>query len=137
MAQYLTLDKDGNEVWTDFNNKYINVIRNGERGIENNDPSVTVPGQSYTIAELIEKHRIGISPEVSKPVTYMENPTFDDVDPTADPDFDLADVTTLKSEIDLKVEKAKTKKKVEPKEPINDSVAEVKKAEKGETKKEV
>lgn len=86
-----------------------------EQDKENPDPvSMTIPGQSYTIKELVEKHRIGIIPNISnnKP-QYSENPTFDIIDVTSLPDFDLVDGTELKELIENKIKNAKLKKEAD------------------------
>lgn len=74
-----------------------------KEGMEKNGlPSETIPGQSYTIRELLEKFTHGVSPAVAKIPTYDPDQGFDDVDPTSAPDFDLADVTILLEDIKQK-----------------------------------
>lgn len=62
-------------------------------------PSETVPDQSYTIRELLLKFTSGVMPPVSKNVHY-EDEDFDQYSPTNDLDFDLADATAMKYDLD-------------------------------------
>lgn len=74
---------------------------NGDRGERNNGlASMTVPDQSYTVRELLQKFTSGGMPDVAKVPQYEEDPDFDDIDPTRLPDFDLADLTELQLELD-------------------------------------
>nr|QJB19970.1 MAG: hypothetical protein [Microvirus sp.] len=89
--------------------------------------SMTVPDQAMTIKQILEKYTNGINPNVSRQVGYHDGePTFDDIDPTRDPEFDLADITIHKDELEKKIslqeqrESEKIKKKKES-EKIEDS----------------
>lgn len=65
-----------------------------EQGMEFNDEaSMTVPGQSYNMRELLAKHASGIMPGIAHPVDYNDIDDFEGYDPTLAPDYDLADVT--------------------------------------------
>lgn len=59
-------------------------------------PSMTVPDQSYTIAEILAKFTNHIPPQISKSFYYESDQgdiDFDSFDPTNSPSFDLADFT--------------------------------------------
>lgn len=55
------------------------------------DESCTVPGQSYSIQEILRKFTNGTMPMVGKSVYYDGDPDFEDFDPTLSPDYDLVD----------------------------------------------
>lgn len=61
------------------------------------DPiSVTIPDESYTIPEILEKYTKGIAPQVALHGFYeSDTPDFDSIDPTKDPAFDIVDATEL------------------------------------------
>lgn len=89
----------------------------------NEEPSLTVPDQAYTVQELLEKFTSGGIPPVSLPGQYDDDPSFDDIDPTRLGDFDLADLTALqielaekKATLDAYIEAQKAEPKAEPKE---------------------
>lgn len=66
----------------------------------NNEPSVTVPGQAYTIEELLVKFGQGQNPvSVKDGIYYGEAQDFDDFDPTTSPDFDLVDAENTLNQI--------------------------------------
>lgn len=55
-------------------------------------PSVTVPGQSYTIAELMERHMAGLLTDTTMPGVYPDNDEeFGDVDIEKLRDADFVD----------------------------------------------
>ncbi|MBA7535645.1 hypothetical protein ES705_27903 [subsurface metagenome] len=70
---------------------------------KNSGNSVTVPGQSYTVGELLEKHIQGNLPDVRRQEYYEEDPDLDNMDPTQKPDFDLADATLLQDDLNKKI----------------------------------
>ncbi|MBA7539826.1 hypothetical protein ES705_32111 [subsurface metagenome] len=78
---------------------------------KNTGPSVTVPGQSYSVAELLNRHIAGNMPDVKRQEYYDPEASFDNMDPTENPDFDLSDATVLADEIKIKIEEQKEKKK--------------------------
>lgn len=45
----------------------------------NNEPSKTIQGQSYSIAELLIKHATGVFPAVIRNDEYDENPNFEEI----------------------------------------------------------
>lgn len=80
-----------------FQTNYNAVPRLGE---SNNLPSKTIPGDSYTIRELMEKFARGQIPPIAKQ-TYFDDPEdFDEIDPTKDPSFDLSDATQMRESLD-------------------------------------
>jgi len=84
-----------------FNHQY-NYVPHPEYYETNNEPSLTVPDQSYTIKELLMRFTSGGMPAIAKTGTYEEDPTFEDLDPTRLGDFDLADLTELQIEFEQK-----------------------------------
>lgn len=67
------------------------------------NPSLTVPDEALSLRDLLANYTHGIAPPVSQ-TTYYDSDfndglTFDDVDPTLDPDFDLADYSSLLSDL--------------------------------------
>lgn len=59
------------------------------------EESVTIPGQAYQVRDILTRYQSGQSLGISqKTMRYNEGETtFDDVDPTARPDYDLADIS--------------------------------------------
>lgn len=69
-------------------------------GEENNEPSETVQGDSYTVKELIEKHVNGIMPAVGLQPEYdHEEPSHDDDVTLRSPDLDLSDIDQITEKI--------------------------------------
>lgn len=73
-------------------------------GEKNDLPSLTVPDQSFTIAEILEKHTQGIPLGILKQGSYSGTEDFDDFDETRRPDFDLVDAQDLTEQIGQVVE---------------------------------
>lgn len=69
----------------------------GELNLEDSE---TIPGQSYNIAELVQRFTQGQSLNLSQQTPfYLGSEDFNDIDPTKAPDFDLVDVENLKAQI--------------------------------------
>lgn len=80
-----------------------------------NPISLTVPGQAFSIREILEKFTRGMSfDNIAKQPQFMDNPDFDSYDFTTSPDFDLADVTNHKAAIEAAIENAKLAKGADP-----------------------
>lgn len=71
-----------------------------------------VPGQCYTIKEILERFTLGMAPPVYHPGAFDENPDFESWDETQAPDFDLADFTQLSAELEEKQKQSTRKKPV-------------------------
>lgn len=97
-----------------------NFILNTRDMEANTGLSLTIPGQSYTVREILEKFTRGLAPRVSKNGVFEEDPSFDTIDATQSPDFDLTDATTLlhQSLTALSESKAAQKTAMEAKEAI-------------------
>ncbi|AXH73516.1 MAG: hypothetical protein [Microviridae sp.] len=63
--------------------------------------SLTIPGESYTIQEILYKFARGVSPELSKVPIWTDPDDFDDIDEFRRPDYDLADTVEAKTQIEL------------------------------------
>ena len=61
------------------------------------DEVLVEPSESFTVRELI--YRLAMGMPVSSGVRPDHDQDFDDVLPTEDPDFDLADYATLKNDL--------------------------------------
>lgn len=88
--------------------------------------SETIPDETLTIEELISRTQRGIPLQSMVNVRtphYHDSDSFDDVDPTMDPNFDLADMSEIAEEIveRKELEEAENNKEPEP-EPaqVND-----------------
>lgn len=90
--------------------------------------SLTLQDESYSLREIIEKFsreypkhllRTGYSDEVN-----FDEPDWDDIDPTRQPDFDLTDAIELREKLREKSRKKEVKRQIlEPKqEPENESL---------------
>jgi len=67
----------------------------------NNDPSETIPGQGYSVVELVAKYQRGQALGIKNriPMYPDSEPSFDDIDPTLDPNFDLSDITIIEHDL--------------------------------------
>lgn len=99
---------------TNYNSRYLPKIR------EKNDlPSMTLPGQSYTIHEILFRFTNGQSLNIEKQGSFTENPDFDDINLSNTTIQDLTDYDEVKtlnqSKINLlsaELDEIKTKSKV-------------------------
>lgn len=77
----------------------LNQFRAIERktvGEINKEPSLTVPNQSLSVRDILQRYTMGaMIPEVSHSVYYDGEEDFDAVDPRLDRDFDLSDISRL------------------------------------------
>lgn len=73
-----------------------------EREEENHDLSLTIPDQAMSIRQILADYTIGRDNNVlARNPQFSNTDDFDNVDPTADPSFDLADMTELQEQIEL------------------------------------
>lgn len=108
-----------------INNLQYNYKDN--QGEINNEPSETVPNQSFTVGEVLLRFSNGTLPNIVQPVYYDDNDDFDNVDITQDPAFDLVDAENYKNYL-------ATKKESEQKTKTNLSQSESQKNEPTEQK---
>lgn len=80
----------------------------------NNLPSMTVPDQSYTVRDLLERFTTGVLPVSSRTPVYSDNPDFDNYDEIENPDFDLSDYHSGMLELEASLSRRKHAKDVEP-----------------------
>lgn len=80
----------------------------------NEEPSITIPDESFTVKEILERFTTGMPLSLSKQPIYDSEASFDDIDETRDPAFDLADATLardlMNAEFTTKKEAAKAAK---------------------------
>lgn len=91
---------------------------------ESTEPSQTIPGEAYTIRELLTKFTRGVIPDVGKNMKFDDSEDFEDIDISRVPDFDLSDITEYKENIEAAkelYEKAKAKAKAKKTEPSEGS----------------
>lgn len=62
--------------------------------------SETIPGESLTIRELLQKHVNGIAPPIGRQVYYEEEPDIDNPDITRSGDFDLTTISDSRTELE-------------------------------------
>lgn len=79
----------------------------------NTAPTETVPDQSYTISEIINRFTGGILPNIQRNVSFDEDPTFDSDDITRRPDFDLVDASEALASLSEKFEAEKAAAQLE------------------------
>lgn len=73
-----------------------------EREEENYDDSLTIPDQAMSIRQILADYTIGRDNNVlARNPQYSNTDDFDNIDPTSDPSFDLADMTELQEQIEL------------------------------------
>lgn len=83
-------------------------------------PSETVPGMGYTIPEIMKKFASGVNPNVQRPMYFdndFEHATFDDIDPTLDPNFDFGEAHLQLLEMEEKLREAQAAQ-VPEKQPV-------------------
>lgn len=97
-----------------FINRY-NFDPNAKHVFEkaNTAPTETVPDQSYTIRDIINRFTGGILPNIQRNVSFDEDPTFDSDDITRRPDFDLVDATEALASLSEKFEAEKAATQLE------------------------
>lgn len=91
------------DIMARFNTSYdydVESIVNYE--IINDEPSLTVPDQSLTVREILDRFTKGIPVDIGMQDNSLEydgdDPSFDDVNPFLDPAFDLSDLTDMELE---------------------------------------
>lgn len=112
-----------------------------KKGEVNNLPSLTVPGQAYSVEELFRRHAAGLPLGGERVPVYSENPEDDDL-----PDFkrmDLAEIEEYRDMLnqqimegrkklhDAKIQARNKKREQEIQEAIKAREAKQKKAEQG------
>lgn len=109
--------------------------KNARRSEKECGPSQTIPGESYSIAELLEKHAHGILPQVGHKGIYDDQETLDhDTDVSyRTPGFELSDITEKLEEYDELKEKIEIHRKIQNK----DKKIALQKAEKAKQKEEI
>jgi hypothetical protein len=89
------------------------------------EPSMTVPDQSLTVSQLLDRYTRGLAPPIAHDPLYddREDLDFDDVNPAERPDFDLSDLTehrlrmeSLSNQVQDEI-RSKSKKKKEEEQP--------------------
>ena len=73
------------------------------------EPSLTTPDMSYSIRNLLEKFTSGITPPVMREGKFDEDATFENYDITRNGDFDLADASQMKAELQASQEAREAK----------------------------
>lgn len=74
---------------------------------ENHSPSMTVPGESYSIQDLIQKHTSGIPVPVFHQGEYDDEPEHDDYDKRELMNADIVEQNEAIQEAQEKIEQAK------------------------------
>jgi hypothetical protein len=67
------------------------------------EPSMTVPDQSLTVAEILDRYTRGIAPPCAHTPIYDDRDDlgFDDVNPVDRPDFDLSDIDANRRQLEI------------------------------------
>lgn len=69
----------------------------------NDQPSETIPDQSLTIKQILQRFTAGTLPPIQKETYYEENPDIDDPDPMYRPDFDFVDWEAAKRKLERRI----------------------------------
>lgn len=96
------------------------------RGEKNTKPSLTIPDESYTIKEILQRSQNGLMPSVTKRTHFNEIDNFEDIGLINKHGLDLTDIDILTEK--LKVNKLE-REEIERKK-IGDLLAEQKAKEK-------
>lgn len=91
--------------------EYIRTERSMEK---QSGKSKTVPNQAYSVSELLNKHRQGISPAIMKQALFEMDHFGEDINPLRKPGLDLTDLDDISRQIEetyrrMKVEDEKRK----------------------------
>lgn len=74
----------------------FSAIQRKTQGEVNNEPSLTIPNQSLTVRDILERFTRGMMiPDSAQPHYFDGEEDFDAVDPRLEKDFDLSDVSRL------------------------------------------
>lgn len=72
-------------------------------GERNTKPSITVPDQSLTVEEIIDLYARGIGIDnIYHHGEGLDDPDFDDIDPTTNPSFDIIEAKKILDDINSK-----------------------------------
>lgn len=72
--------------------------------------SLTVPDMSYTVQQIMDKFTSGNVPDIqNNNMAYDDEPSFDDI--TRPYDLDLADISALKAELEIRLQSLQAWKK--------------------------
>jgi len=66
---------------------------------KNSGEILTTPGESYTVGQLLEKHRSGLMPDVNRNGIYDNPDSEEDTNPFLNPDLDLVDKQQIQEHI--------------------------------------
>jgi len=92
------------------------------RGEINIGPSITVPDLNLSIQQILDNFSRGISnDQISRFPIGLDNPTFDDIDVTQDPAFDIIEAKQIADQIDQR-----QKQRLEKQKTIDDAISEEK-----------
>lgn len=69
----------------------------------NNEPSETIPDQSLTIKEILQRFKAGTLPPIQKETYFEDDPDIDNPDPMYRPDFDLVDWEAAKRKLERRI----------------------------------
>lgn len=78
---------------------YLEYDFTSQLGEINQEESVTVPGQAFTVKEVLLRFNNGTLPNIVQPVYHDDIEDFDNIDPTLDPAFDLVDAENILNDI--------------------------------------
>lgn len=81
--------------------------------VEEFEKSKTVPGQSYTIQELLALGKRGLDPKILREVIYEMDAFGEELNPLRKPGFDLTDMNRIQEEVKQYHEKTLLAKKRE------------------------
>lgn len=98
--------------------KVINYLEYNHKehlGEINTTESETIPGQAYTVKEVLLRFNNGTLPNIVQPVYHDDTDDFDDIDPTLDPAFDIVDAENILKQINNN-KKERDKESLETKE---------------------
>lgn len=82
-------------------------------GHQMDQESMTIPNQSYSVREILQRFQAGTLANISKPIYYEledDSDDFDNVDITQSPDFDLVDAENYLHAINSKLSEDETER---------------------------
>lgn len=91
---------------------YLEYDFKNQPGETNNQNSETIPGQAYTVTEVLIRFNNGTLPNIVQPVYYDASEDFDNIDPTLNPAFDIVDAENILNDIK---NNQKEREKINPK----------------------
>lgn len=78
---------------------YLTYNSKDQKNEVNEEKSLTIPNQAYTIQELLRMHIQGIKPDIQKQAIYEDEDFGENFNPLRKQNFDLSDLDEIKDDL--------------------------------------